>query len=270
MDRSRQAVPWETTAARPRGGKVRSGTGGGVAYLFADERAGDDDGDVHARALRGGEEAGDGAVAVRLIRGRAGVFCRWSCARSSRQGFGSRRSRRGTHRHRGLVERFEHGVRGFFIRGSLRALRALPARSEAGDPNPIEPFPFLRGPRKKSHGHRFQLSRRFVCCSHRVMYEHLVWISVEHRVQVFGSSTAPFLDSRATLVVPRRAQRARSPEREGAHVPLRTARTTANMASKISKMMDRTGKTSIFDHGKVRLAKRRKCSDTQPVAHALA
>ena len=25
--------------------------------------------------------------------------------------------------------------------------------------------------------------------------------------------------------------------------------------------MDRTGKTSIFDHGKVRLAKRRKCSD---------
>ena len=52
---------------------------------------------------------------------------------------------------------------------------------------------------------------------------------------------------------------ARSPEREGAHVPLRTARTTANMASKISKLMDRTGKTSIFDHGKVRLAKRRKC-----------
>ena len=82
MDRSRQAVPWETTAARPRGGKVRSGTGGGVAYLFADERAGDDDGDVHARALRGGVEARDGAVAVRLDRGRAGVFCRWSRARS--------------------------------------------------------------------------------------------------------------------------------------------------------------------------------------------
>ena len=38
------------------------------------------------------------------------------------------------------------------------------------------------------------------------------------------------------------------------------------MASKISKMMDRTGKTSIFDHGKVRLAKRRKCglSGTRP------
>ena len=82
MDRSRQAVPWETTAARPRGGKVRSGTGGGVAYLFTDERAGDDDGDVHARALRGGVEARDGAVAVRLDRGRAGVFCRWSRARS--------------------------------------------------------------------------------------------------------------------------------------------------------------------------------------------
>jgi len=63
---------------------------------------------------------------------------------------------------------------------------------------------------------------------------------------------------------------ARSPEREGAHVPLRTARTTANMASKISRMMDRTGKTSIFDHGKVRLAKRRKCSDNQSMAHALA
>ena len=148
MDRSRQAVPWETTAARPRGGKVRSGTGGGVTYLFADERAGDDDGDVHARALRGGEEAGDGAVAVRLIRGRAGVFCRWSRAGPSRQGFGSRRSRRGTHRHRGLVERFEHGVRGFSPRKPSRASGSARTRSKAGDPNPIDPFPFLRGPRK--------------------------------------------------------------------------------------------------------------------------
>lgn len=60
MDRSRQAVPWETTAARPRGGKVRSGTGGGGAYLFADERAGDDDGDVHARALREERRRGTG------------------------------------------------------------------------------------------------------------------------------------------------------------------------------------------------------------------
>ena len=42
------------------------------------------------------------------------------------------------------------------------------------------------------------------------------------------------------------------------------------MASKISRMMDRTGKTSIFDHGKVRLAKRRKCSDNQSMARALA
>ena len=69
VDRSRQAVPRETRA-------------GGWAYLFTDERAGDDDGDVHARALRGGVEARDGAVAVRLDRGRAGVFCRWSRARS--------------------------------------------------------------------------------------------------------------------------------------------------------------------------------------------
>jgi hypothetical protein len=49
---------------------------------------------------------------------------------------------------------------------------------------------------------------------------------------------------RADARVPRR--------REGALVPFARARTTANMASKITKMMDRTGKTSIFDHGKVR------------------
>ena len=104
----------ERPPRRVRRGSSSDRRAGGWAYLFTDERAGDDDGDVHARALRGGEEAGDGAVAVRLIRGRAGVFCRWSRAGPSRQGFGSRRSRRGTHRHRGLIERFEHGVRGCF------------------------------------------------------------------------------------------------------------------------------------------------------------
>ena len=43
------------------------------------------------------------------------------------------------------------------------------------------------------------------------MYEHLVWISVEHRVHVQIRSDLlkhRFFDSRATLVVPRRAQRA--------------------------------------------------------------
>lgn len=136
MDRSRQAVPWETTAARPRGGKVRSGTGGGVTYLFAHERAGDDDGDVHARALRGGVEARDGAVAVRLDRGRAGVFCRWSRAGPSRQGFGSRRSRRGTHRHRGLVERFEHGVRGYVSEEAFARSGLCPHAGEGGRRKP--------------------------------------------------------------------------------------------------------------------------------------
>ena len=155
MDRSRQAVPWETTAARPRGGKVRSGTGGGVTYLFADERAGDDDGDVHARALRGGEEAGDGAVAVRLIRGRAGVFCRWSRAGPSRQGFGSRRSRRGTHRHRGLVERFEHVVRGFFSEEAFARFGLCPHAQQGGRPKPDRSLPIFAGPEKKSHGHDF-------------------------------------------------------------------------------------------------------------------
>jgi hypothetical protein len=101
------------------------------------------------------------------------------------------------------------------------------------------------------------------------MYEHLVWISVEHRVQI-GQFKAPAFSIRGRLLSFRAELSARSPEREGAHVPLLTARTTANMASKISKMMDRTGKTSIFDHGKVRLAKRRKCSDNQPMARALA
>ena len=90
------------------------------------------------------------------------------------------------------------------------------------------------------------------------MYEHLVWISVEHRVQI-KQFKAPAFSIRGRLLSFRAELSARSPEREGAHVPLLTARTTANMASKISKMMDRTGKTSIFDHGKVRLAKRRKC-----------
>ena len=102
---------------RPRGGdggRRSDRSAGGRAYLFADERAGDDDGDVHARALREGVEAGNEAVAVRLGRGRAGVFGRWSRARSVEARLRIRRSRRGTHRHRGLVERFEHGIRGLF------------------------------------------------------------------------------------------------------------------------------------------------------------
>ena len=136
---------------RPRGvdgGRRSDRSAGGRAYLFADERAGDDDGDVHARALREGVEAGNEAVAVRLGRGRAGVFGRWSRARSVEARLRIRRSRRGTHRHRGLVERFEHGVRGFSPRKPSRASGSARTRSKAGDPNPIDPFPFLRGPRK--------------------------------------------------------------------------------------------------------------------------
>ena len=37
-----------------------------------------------------------------------------------------------------------------------------------------------------------------------------------------------------------------------------------------ARVLGLDGKTSIFDHGKVRLAKRRKCSDNQPMARALA
>ena len=254
MDRSRQAVPWETTAARPRGGKVRSGTGGGVAYLFADERAGDDDGDVHARALREERRRGTG-------RSRSDLICLRACGCIlSLEPRGSVEARlripalaTGTHRHRGLVERFEHVVRGFFSEEAFARFGLCPHAQQGGRPKPDRTLPIFAGPEKISWT---MISS--VCCLHRVMYEHLVWISVEHRVQIRQFSTR-FFDSRATLVVPRRAP-ARSPE-EGAHVPLLTARTTANMASKISKMMDRP-KTSIFDHGKVRLAKRRVVTTT--------
>ena len=152
-----------------------------------------------------------------------------------------------------------------FLRGSLRALRALPARAARRATQTRSNPSHFCGAREKISWTMISS----VCCLHRVMYEHLVWISVEHRVQI-RQFKAPAFSIRGRLLSFRAELSARSPEREGAHVPLLTARTTANMASKISKMMDRTGKTSIFDHGKVRLAKRRKCSDNQPMAQALA
>jgi hypothetical protein len=132
-------VAWIALARLSRGrrprrvhrGKVRSESGG-WAYLFTDERAGDDDGDVHARALRGGVEARDGAVAVRLDRGRAGVFCRWSRARSVE----ARLRIPAVAKRHAPTSRSCRTLRTWCprlcLRGSLRALRTLPARGRGG------------------------------------------------------------------------------------------------------------------------------------------
>lgn len=105
----------ERPPRRVRRGSSSDRRAGGWAYLFTDERAGDDDGDVHARALRA-EELRRGTRRSRSdsIEGARVYFVVGAARGPSRQGFGSRRSRRGTHRHRGLIERFEHGVRGCF------------------------------------------------------------------------------------------------------------------------------------------------------------
>ena len=105
---------------------------GGWAYLFTEERAGDDDGDVHARALRGGVEARDGAVAVRLDRGRAGAFCRLSRARSVE----ARLRIPAVAKRHAPTSRSCRTLRTWCprlcLRGSLRALRTLPARGRGG------------------------------------------------------------------------------------------------------------------------------------------
>ena len=172
MDRSRQAVPWETTAARPRGGKVRSGTGGGVTYLFADERAGDDDGDVHARALREGVEAGNEAVAVRLGRGRAGVFGRWSRARSVE----ARLRIPAVAKRHAPTSRSCRTLRTccprVFLRGSLRALRALPARAARRATQTRSIPSHFCGAREKISW--TMISFQCLLFSSRYMYEHLV------------------------------------------------------------------------------------------------
>lgn len=54
----------------------------------------------------------------------------------SRRGFGSRRSRSGTHRHRGLVERFEHGVRGYVSEEAFARSGLCPHAGEGGRRKP--------------------------------------------------------------------------------------------------------------------------------------
>lgn len=135
MDRSRQAVPRETTAARPQGEGPIGERGGGRTFSPTSAPAMTT---ATYTLERCAEEwrRGTGRSRSDSIEGVRVYFVVGAARGPSRRGFGSRRSRSGTHRHRGLVERFEHGVRGYVSEEAFARSGLCPHAGEGGRRKP--------------------------------------------------------------------------------------------------------------------------------------
>jgi hypothetical protein len=135
VDRSRQAVPRETTAARPQGEGPIGERGGGRTFSPTSAPAMTT---ATYTLERCAEEwrRGTGRSRSDSIEGVRVYFVVGAARGPSRRGFGSRRSRSGTHRHRGLVERFEHGVRGYVSEEAFARSGLCPHAGEGGRRKP--------------------------------------------------------------------------------------------------------------------------------------